>query len=160
MELQSDDPGRMAVETLHRKLNAYLKTHGLRSTAQRRLVTDVFFRTRGHLTVEDLLTKVIKKDSGVGYATVYRTLKLLADSRLAAARHFGDGFTRYEVADIDGHHDHLICVDCGRIEEFEDDAIEMLQARVAERSEFKLQSHKLELYGSCRDCTNLANSED
>ena len=68
-------------------------------------------------------------------------------------RHFGDGVTRYEVADEgEHHHDHLICTVCKRIVEFEDEAIEVLQDRVAERYGFALQSHKHELYGICPEC--------
>lgn len=141
------------ISTLHETLQAYMVKKGLRSTSQRRLVTDVFFRTGGHMSIEDLLAKVREKDARVGYATVYRTLRLLAECELANVRHFGDGVTRYELAD-DGehHHDHLICTSCQRIVEFEDEAIEVLQDRVAERHGFKLQSHKHELYGVCQEC--------
>ena len=141
------------ISTLHETLQAYMVKKGLRSTSQRRLVTDVFFRSGGHMSIEDLLAKVREKDSRVGYATVYRTLRLLAECELANVRHFGDGVTRYELAD-DGehHHDHLICTSCKRIVEFEDEAIEVLQDRVAERYGFELQSHKHELYGICSDC--------
>ena len=100
-------------------------------------------------------------DPKVGYATVYRTLRLLAECKMANARHFGDGVTRYELADDEHHHDHLICVDCGAIVEFEDDAIELLQERVAERHGFTLQSHKHELYGHCTqtDCSRRKKAD-
>ena len=141
------------IAVLHEELNAYMAKKGLRSTSQRRLVTDTFFRTGGHMSIEDLLAKVREQDSRVGYATVYRTLRLLAECELANVRHFGDGVTRYEVADEgEHHHDHLICADCKRIVEFEDEAIEVLQDRVAERYGFKLRSHKHELYGVCPEC--------
>jgi Fur family ferric uptake transcriptional regulator len=142
-----------SIASLHETLNAYMTRKGLRSTAQRRLVTDVFFRSGGHLSIEDLLSKVRELDSKVGYATVYRTLRLLAECELANVRHFGDGVTRYELRDEgEHHHDHLICIECARIVEFEDEAIEVLQDRVAERYGFKLRSHKHELYGLCPDC--------
>ncbi|MCA9578992.1 MAG: transcriptional repressor [Sandaracinaceae bacterium] len=127
---------------------------GLRSTAQRRLVSDVFFKSKGHLSIEDMLEKVRAIDQGVGYATVYRTLKLLKDSGLAFERHFGDGVSRYEVADEGEHHDHLICQVCGKIVEFEDDEIERLQVALAQRLGFELRRHKHELYGVCSDCRN------
>ena len=105
------------------------------------------------LTRDCPIAKVRQQDSRVGYATVYRTLRLLAECELANVRHFGDGVTRYEVADEgEHHHDHLICTDCKRIVEFEDEAIEVLQDRVAERYGFALRSHKHELYGVCPDC--------
>lgn len=146
------------VAALHESLMAYMTKKGLRSTAQRRLVTDVFFRSGGHLSIEDLLTKVRELDPKVGYATVYRTLRLLAECELANVRHFGDGVTRYELRDEgEHHHDHLICVECTRIVEFEDEAIEVLQDRVAERYGFVLRSHKHELYGVCPECQAKEN---
>ncbi|MFW5876999.1 MAG: Fur family transcriptional regulator [Myxococcota bacterium] len=129
-----------------------MERRGLRSTAQRRLVTDVFFRSDGHLSIEDVLERVRRKDPKVGYATVYRTLKLLKESGLAYERHFGDGVSRYEVAHADEHHDHLICMECGKIVEFEDDRIEHLQDELARSHGFQLRRHKHELYGVCTDC--------
>lgn len=137
---------------LRDRLSAYMERNGLRSTSQRRLVTEVFFRAAGHLSIEDLLERVRSDDPKVGYATVYRTLKLLKECDLAYERNFGDGVSRYEVAVAHEHHDHLICTDCGRIEEFEDDAIEQLQEGLATQHGFKLQRHKHELYGVCPEC--------
>ncbi len=130
-----------------------MEKQGLRSTTQRRLVTNVFFRSDGHLTIDDLLAQVRASDPKVGYATVYRTLKLLKDSGLAFERHFGDGVSRYEVAVEDEHHDHLICLDCGKIVEFEDDEIEHLQEQLATRHGFVLKQHTHELYGVCENCS-------
>lgn len=140
------------VEQLRARLNDYMQRHGLRSTEQRRVVTEQFFSSDGHLSIEDLLEKVRVAEPGIGYATVYRTLKLLKDCGLAFERHFGDGVSRYEVAWEDEHHDHLICIECQRIVEFEDEGIERLQHAVAERHGFELVRHKLELYGVCADC--------
>ncbi|QQR92064.1 MAG: transcriptional repressor [Myxococcales bacterium] len=131
-----------------------MEKHKLRSTGQRRLVTDVFFRTGGHQSIEELLAMVREEDPKVGYATVYRTLKLLTESGIANEHHFGDGFTRYEIALKGDHHDHLICTACGKIVEFEQDRIEELQEQVANKHGFKLSSHKHELYGLCPNCQN------
>lgn len=146
------ESGETDVEELRARLSAYMDQKGLRSTAQRRLVTETFFRAVGHLSIEELLDIVRQQDPKVGYATVYRTLKLLTDSGLASARHFGDGFSRYEVAHLDEHHDHLICLRCGHIEEFESDEVEELQERIAAAHGFVLQRHRHELYGVCRAC--------
>lgn len=128
----------------------YVRRHGLKSTQQRDLIVELFLRSSGHMSIDDLLAKVRKKSPKVGYATVYRTLKLLTDSGIAAARQFGDGQTRFEVSDGEAHHDHLICSQCGLILEFENDAIERLQEQMAESlGGFKLVRHKLELYGVC-----------
>lgn len=141
------------VAGLHAELAQQMEDRGLRSTSQRRTVCEMFFRTPGHHSVDDLLALVREQDKRVGYATVYRTLKLLVDCDLAHERHFSDTLTRYEAAESsDHHHDHLICTDCDTIVEFEDDEIERLQEQLAERHGFKLLNHKHELYGRCGDC--------
>jgi Fur family ferric uptake transcriptional regulator len=146
------DTAEHDVEQLRARLNEYMNKHGLRSTEQRRLVTEMFFASSDHLSIEDLLEQVRLEEPKIGYATVYRTLKLLKDCGLAFERHFGDGVSRYEVAWADEHHDHMICVECDKISEFEDEAIEHLQHEVAARLGFKLVRHKLELYGVCAGC--------
>ena len=138
--------GEDVVHQLQERLEAYMQEHGLRSTSQRRLVTDLFFRSQEHLSIEELLAKVRESDSKVGYATVYRTLKLLKESGLAYERHFGDGVSRYEVAHEDEHHDHLICVDCDRILEFENERIEKLQEQLVSEMGFRIKKHVHELY--------------
>ena len=102
-------------------------------------------------TIEDLLDRVRKRSAKVGYATVYRTMKLLTEAGLAVPRQFGDGQTRFEVADeIQHHHDHLICAKCGLILEFENEKIEQLQDQIAEElGGFQVVRHKLELYCLC-----------
>lgn len=126
---------------------------GLRSTSQRRLIIDTFFEGAPHMTIEDLLTIVRTRDRGIGYATVYRTLKLLAECGVASERRFGDGLSRYELSDdASAHHDHLICVSCGKIIEFEEPRIEELQESIATRYDFEVISHKHEMYGTCADC--------
>lgn len=129
----------------------YLKDRGLRSTRQRDLIVGEFFRRHQHLTVEELLEQVRRADTSIGFATVYRTLKLLTDSGLAWRREFGGGRSRYEHI-TEHHHDHLICTDCGRIMEFENDQIEALQARVCRKHRFRMTHHKMELYGLCEAC--------
>lgn len=139
------------VERLRERLQVYMTERGLRSTGQRRLIVDTFFEIREHITIEQLLGLVRGEDPGIGYATVYRTLKMLTEAGVALERKFGDGFTRYELADTESHHDHLICLDCGRIIEFEEPTIEELQARVAARHGFEVRYHKHELYSVCTD---------
>lgn len=141
------------IERLESQLSAYMERKGMRSTSQRRLVSQVFFRTGGHLSIDEMLALVRKEDSKVGYATVYRTLKLLVECGLASERQFDDTVTRFELAHRDSHHDHLICLQCKRIVEFEDDEIERLQDALAARHGFTLVSHKHELYGLCDQCS-------
>jgi len=133
-------------------LHAYMLKKGLRSTDQRRLIVETFFRAENPASIEELLAQVRAADPRVGYATVYRTLKLLTECGVANERRFGDGLTRYELADEAAHHDHLICLDCGDIVEFEEPRIEELQDKVARKYGFELRSHKHELYGVCPGC--------
>ena len=140
------------IDKLRTRLNAYMSKQGLRQTEQRRVVTEAFFHSEGHLSIEDLLDTARSQEPNIGYATVYRTLKLLKECGLAYERHFGDNQSRYEVAWEDEHHDHLICLDCGRIVEFEDDEIEALQESLAKKHGYVLKRHKHELYGLCTQC--------
>lgn len=129
----------------------YLSEEGLKATRQRTLIVETFDRLGEHVSVEDLLAAVKERDAAIGYATVYRTLKLLVDGGLASIRHFGDGFARFEPR-MEEHHDHLICEDCGKIVEFHDEEIERLQEVLAKRLGFRLTRHRHELYGLCEDC--------
>ena len=147
---------KTALDKLRTRLHSYMAKKGLRSTAQRRLIIDTFFEGAPHMTIEDLLAEVRTRDKGIGYATVYRTLKLLAECGVASERRFGDGLSRYELADeASTHHDHLICVSCGKIIEFEEPRIEELQDEIAARYGFEISSHKHEMYGTCLDCRRL-----
>ncbi|HTR54492.1 MAG TPA: transcriptional repressor [Kofleriaceae bacterium] len=133
---------------LKERWRTYVQDRRLNVTAQREAIVEQFLRTRDHVSIDELLTKVRKRQPKVGYATVYRTLKLLVDSGLAVERQFGDGQARFEV--VGDHHDHLICVHCGLILEFEDDEIERLQDRIATRlGGFTVLRHRHELYGLC-----------
>jgi Fur family ferric uptake transcriptional regulator len=140
-----------SVERLRRNLDDYMSKKGLRSTEQRKLIVATFFDTSDHVTIEELLGRVRRKDPRVGYATVYRTMKMLSEGGMANELHFGDGATRYEMADDDAHHDHIICEECGLIIEFEEPLIEELQERIAVQHGFEILRHKHELYGRCRD---------
>jgi Fur family ferric uptake transcriptional regulator len=137
-------------------LNQHMEKRGLRSTDQRRLIVETFFKAPNHISIEELLAEVRTQDPRVGYATVYRTLKLLTECGVAFERKFGDGLTRYELADEESHHDHLICIECGKIVEFEEPKIEELQEKIAERYGFALKSHKHEMYGTCAECQQKA----
>ena len=140
------------LEHVRAVLSAHMARQGLRSTDQRALIVDTFLQANSHVSIEELLAQVRAKEPRVGYATVYRTLKLLTECGVACERRFGDGLARYELADGVSHHDHLICTQCSEITEFSEPRIEELQDAVARRYGFELKSHKHELYGLCRRC--------
>jgi Fur family ferric uptake transcriptional regulator len=139
-------------DRLRQELNDYMLKRGLRSTEQRRLIIDTFFDAHEHITIDSLLKQVRAVDARVGYATVYRTMKLLSESGVVQEHKFGDGFTRYELSDEEAHHDHLVCLECGKIIEFEEPQIEALQDKIARRYGFVVRAHKHEMYGVCADC--------
>lgn len=130
----------------------FIARKGLKSTQQRGIILDEFLRCGSHVSTEELYLKIRKKHPHIGFATVYRTLKLFAEAGIAEERHFGDGQTRYELMQEEEHHDHLICTGCGAIIEFESLEIERLQEKVAREHDFLIRSHRLDLYGMCAAC--------
>ena len=134
------------------KFIKYLAGKDLKLTSQRKLILQAFLDHGGHISSEEMYDVVKAVNPGIGQATVYRTLKLLADAVIANEVFFGDGVNRYERSGEDEHHDHLVCTKCSRQGEFHDPAIEDLQEKQALSHGFVLQSHRMVLYGVCRDC--------
>lgn len=134
------------------RLERFVRDQGGRMTKQRLKVADVFFSMGGHPGAEDVVREVRKRHPEIGSATVYRTIKLLRDSGLVEAREFGERFCRYEAHRPEEHHDHLICIGCGKIIEFGEEAIEALQERVARQYGFEMHQHRLDIWGLCIDC--------
>jgi Fur family ferric uptake transcriptional regulator len=130
----------------------HIQKAGLRKTAQRDLILEIFLKTEEHLSSEDLYWLVQKQDATVGHTTVYRTLKLLTEAGLAREVRFGDGKSYYEHHYNHEHHDHMICTECGKVIEFFSPELEALQDAMAEKYEFKLTHHSLRILGICSDC--------
>lgn len=138
--------------SLNKKLNQYLAEHQLKSTKQREVILEVLCaHQQQHVSIEKVWEEARKVNPQIGYATVYRTLMLLVEAGLVQQRHFSSGQSLFELA-TDDHHDHLICSKCGKIFEFENDTIESLQKKIAQKFGFQLISHKMELYGICLAC--------
>lgn len=133
-------------------LEKYISKHNLKITKQRRAVLESFLAIDEHISAEDLYKIVSAKEPKIGLATVYRTLALLTQSGLAEELDFGEGQKRYEHKYEHSHHDHMICTKCGKILEFQNPLIEKLQEDVAREHQFKMTSHKLDLFGLCSDC--------
>lgn len=151
-------------DRLERAMKAFhkrLQEAGLKSTRQRDAIVECFFRLDKHITADELLEEVRKDQPRIGYATVYRTLKLLVEQNLALPKDFGDGQTRYDpIHEQDPQHDHLICVDCRKILEFTDEAISDRLTRLSEEMGYKIRRRRLELYAECQivDCPNKTES--
>jgi Fur family ferric uptake transcriptional regulator len=131
---------------------ARISGKGLKATKQREEILGVFLNSSGHKNLAQIYAQVAKVNPKIGYTTVYRTLKLFTRLGLAAQRKFADGETQYEPIEGKNHHDHLICLACGKIIEFEDDTLETLQNGIAQRYRFKIFHHRMELYGRCSKC--------
>ncbi|MDQ4122328.1 MAG: transcriptional repressor [Acidobacteriota bacterium] len=136
----------------------HVQKYGLRRTAQRDLILEVFLRTQEHLSSEDLYYLVKKEDPTVGQTTVYRTLKLLTEAGLAREVRFGDGRTHYEHHYNREHHDHMICTECGKVVEFYSPELEAMQIEIATKYNFILTQHSMRLLGLCEDCQTGAKA--
>ena len=142
------------------RFEAALRERSLKSTSQRDDIAKAFFGAEAHLSVEELYATVRKVNPRVGYATVYRTLRLLKDVGLATERHFDDGQARYEATeDEEHHHDHIICERCHKIVEFNSETLEKLQERIARFLGFVVSRHRMELYGICGECRGTGDGE-
>ena len=130
----------------------HIQRAGLKRTAQRDLILDVFLRTEEHLTSEDLYRLVQREDPNIGQTTVYRTLKLLTEAGLAREVRFGDGRSRYEHNYKHQHHDHMICMECGEIIEFYSEELEAIQDAMAAKHRFEVRQHLLRILGICANC--------
>jgi len=132
----------------------YLRQKDLKYTEQRRIILESFLKTETHFTVDDLYAGVKEVNQSIGYTTIYRTLKLFVECGLASEMKFKDGITRYEHRFGHEHHDHLICVRCGQLIEVVEPEIEELQEKLARKHNFKIEHHRMELYGICKKCIN------
>ena len=138
-----------------KELDHYLETKQLKQTKQRQTVIEVFLESQNHVDAEGLLDNIKSKGFNIGLATVYRTLNLLREAGIVEQRSFADGRTLFEISHPDEHHDHLVCLKCGKVVEFENEQIERLQEEIAEHHGFTLTSHRLDLFGRCSDCQKL-----
>lgn len=131
-----------------------LKNIGLKATLPRLKILEIFQRSAvRHLTAEDVYRNLLTEELDIGLATVYRVLTQFEQAGLLSRSNFESGKAVFELNE-GSHHDHLVCMDCGRVEEFFDPEIEKRQQKIAEERGFKLQEHALALYGVCtkEDC--------
>jgi len=156
-----EDPGRGAALAMMRSILPTamtraddLKSSGLKATLPRLKILEVFQRSQlRHMTAEDVYKLLLAEDADIGLATVYRVLMQFEQAGLLSRSHFESGKSVFELNE-GKHHDHLLCLTCGRVEEFYDAEIESRQRAVAEQRGFELQEHALSLYAVCAkpDC--------
>ncbi len=137
-------------------LKKKLQEKQYKMTTQRKIILDVFVQNPGkHLSAEDVLVLLRDEKSDIGLATVYRTLELLSQIEILQKLDFGDGRSRFELDLHDTskhHHHHLICLDCGKVFEFDDDLLEKLEERISQQTRFKVLDHQVKFYGLCQEC--------
>jgi Fur family ferric uptake transcriptional regulator len=136
-------------------LSQYLVKHGLKRSAQREAILEAFLKAGHHVSVEDLLKIVRRREPEVGRTTIYRTLKLFQDAGLASELLLG-GEARFEPLWNRCHHDHFVCVSCGAIFEFQSPEIERLQEEIARALGFVIEGHRHNIYGRCSKCAQKA----
>ena len=129
-----------------------LKNEGLRYTLQRQIIWDEICKNDDHRDAEEIYFKIKQGGHKVSRATVYRTIDVLVKNNLVRKLELGDGRNRYENKLDSSHHDHIVCIQCGRIDEFMDENIEKLQDEIAKQYQFKIVRHIHQLFGLCRDC--------
>ncbi len=132
--------------------NKDIRQAGLKVTLPRTIILKILEEAEPHhLTAEDLYQALLERGEDVGLATVYRVLTQFEAAGLVRKHHFSGGQAVFEL-EHGAHHDHLVCVNCGAVEEFIDDIIEKRQLAIAEKAHFKITDHSLTIYGLCRKC--------
>ena len=134
------------------KLRDYLRPKGLKFTPERQLILKEVFSTHRHFEVDDLFVRIRRRDKRISRSTLYRTLRLLVECGLLREVLFGERHSHYEHVLGHEHHDHLLCLRCGRVIEFSNGSIENLQERVCREHEFQPRGHQLQIRGYCRKC--------
>lgn len=136
-----------------RLFRRYLKEQNLPVTHQREIIALAVFSSEAHLSVEEIEKDLRGSGNRIGKATIYRTLDLLVRSRLVVEHDFGEGFKRYEHRfSRESVFEHLICLECGKVIEFQSREVPEVKARVTAAHGFKPTRHKLEIYGLCKAC--------
>jgi len=143
----------VSYEDVLKNFKKLLKSNTLKYTKQRELILEIIYDNEGHFTPEDIynLIKESYPDVKLGIATVYRTLTLLEDANIVSSISFGAQGKKYEFG-LKDHHDHLVCLKCGSIEEFIDETIEKQQEKIAEKFNFKMTNHIMKITGTCSAC--------
>jgi Fur family ferric uptake transcriptional regulator len=137
---------------IKREFESIFRQNGLRISEQRNAVVDVFFSTEHHLSIQDIMKQLKQRGADVSETTVKRVMNLLSEYGIAQERLFNGDVIRYEHQHIGEHHDHLICLRCRKIIEFEDNDLERVQEYIAHRYGFHILRHNTEIYGICAEC--------
>jgi Fur family transcriptional regulator, ferric uptake regulator len=135
-------------------LERYLRGRGLKLTLPRLTVLKAFLGVESHVTADELLAVARRLDPRIGQATVFRTIRLLAEAGIAREAGSAEGGRRYEHAYGHAHHDHLVCIGCGEVREFTEAELERMQERIFRNFGYRPIGHRLELQGLCPACAD------
>jgi len=134
------------------KFRNFLKTNDLLWSKEREIIAKYIFSLQKHFTGDELFLDLKQKGYSISRATIYRTIDLLVRSSLVSKFQLQSGTYLYERNSDDHHHDHLICAKCGKIIEFQSDAIEAIQQQIADQNNFKITGHNHRICGICKEC--------
>ncbi len=154
----TEGAARVRAEAFSR-LRDFTRGRGLKNSKRRDLILERFLKLPGHVSATDVHEDVRRADPAIGRTTVYRALRLFCDAGIATSIELRDEPARFEPALFRGHHDHLICVRCGRIDEFLSLEVERQQEEIAARNGYRLLSHRHQLYGLCGTCGEEAEED-
>lgn len=149
---RSEPAGEIGLDDVRERFRQHLASQKLRMTRQREELLSSVLHAPRHFEAEELLRTLRERQGHASRATVYRTLSLLEECGVLRKSLFGHNRHFYESVLGRHHHDHLVCLRCGRIQEFEEDRIEELQVEICRRHDFEIEDHVHEIFGTCSEC--------
>ena len=155
LQKRIDDQPKISREMMREAeeiLLRHLKHVGLKRTGQRETILRTFLETHEHLSTDEMYQRVRKRDSKIGFTTVYRTLKLLTECGLASEVDFHDGIARYEHQYHRRNHHHMVCTECGGSVEFFSPEVDKLEEEIGRKHRYTTTRHTFQIYGVCEDC--------
>jgi len=148
----------MTSGSANHQFERFIRDHRGRLTPQRQMIVREFFALHGHHDVQEIHDHLRRRGHNVNPSTIFRTLKLLVQAGIAVERQFANGNTKFELNQA--HHDHLICLNCKKIVEFDSPTLEKVQARIIKDHGFEMTYHRHEIYGYCSKCRATRHSKN
>ena len=145
-----------SLDTIYDRLRLSIRKNGLKNSKQREFILKILYENGGHLSPEDILMLAKENYKGASISSIYRILGFLEKEGFVQSIEVDKSGKKYEIAG-GTHHDHIICVDCGKIIEFYNEEMEELQEKIAKQHGVKIVSHDMRIFALCKDCSKLQN---